>query len=332
MSFPIYGIDLGGTTFSVGAVAADGTVTQNEEEPTRGWEGSEKLLPRLGQAVRAIQAAEDIAAGPGAAGTGGARGAVGIGVPGVVRHRDGVCVYAPNINGWNGLHVTEKLSAEVGIPAYIINDANAAALAEARFGAARDAESALVLTLGTGVGSGLILDHKLRLGFAELGSEIGHITLDIGAATGSAGNSGTLESVCGRDAITGRARRQLERGRASQIFERSGGDMNNLTPLLIAEAAAAGDAVAISVWEETAWYLSAAIVNVIFTCDIERVVIGGGVAQAGEVLFKPLRQAVTARTSRLHFDVQQIVPAELGPQAGLIGAAQWAREQQQEVA
>jgi glucokinase len=104
------------------------------------------------------------------------------------------------------------------------------------------------------------------------------------------------------------------------------GDLTIMTPQHVAQAAAAGDEVARHVWEETAVYLAVGIINAVFTADVERVVLGGGVAQAGAVLFEPLRRAVAARTSRLHFDVTQIVPAELGPQAGLIGAAQWARE------
>ncbi|HEX8550806.1 MAG TPA: ROK family protein [Abditibacteriaceae bacterium] len=311
----IFGIDLGGTTFTSGAVDEHGAVSHHAEEPTRGWEGAEKLLPRLAAAVAQARETRGLK-----------NAAVGIGVPGVVKHGDGICVYAPNLNGWNGLPVTQQLTQHLGIASFIINDANAAALAEARFGAGRGKNEVLVLTLGTGIGSGLVLDGKLRLGASERGSEIGHITIDIDASTGSAGNTGTAESVCGRDAIVTRARRRLERGRDSAMFDLCNGDMTQLTPRLVAEAAAAGDDAAREVWEETAWYLSAVIVNVVFTCDIERVVIAGGVAQAGETLFAPLRRAVAARTSMLPFDTNQIVAAELGPQAGLIGAAQWARE------
>jgi glucokinase len=156
---------------------------------------------------------------------------------------------------------------------------------------------------------------------------VGHTTIDIDSKRGSAGNVGTLESVCGRDAIVWRALRQLGSGRASILPDVCDGDLTELTPRHVAEAAAQGDAVARAVWEETAVYLAVGIINVVFTTDVERVILGGGVSQAGEVLFDPLRRAVKARTSRLYFDAEQIVPAELGPRAGVIGAAQWAREQ-----
>jgi glucokinase len=130
--------------------------------------------------------------------------------------------------------------------------------------------------------------------------------------------------VCGRDAIVWRALRALTWGHNS-ILHQTCPDLSELTPRHLAEAAAQGDEVSRRVWRETASYLAVGIVNVVFTADVSRVVIAGGVAQAGEPLFTPLRHAVSARTSRLKFDVSQIVPALL-PSAGLVGAAQWARE------
>jgi len=312
------GIDLGGTTFTAGSVDESGAVTAALERKTLQHEGPDRLLPRLADAAQEVRAAVSSSAA--------AINALGIGVPGPVKHREGICVYAPNLEGWTNLAVAPPLRERLGIPVYVLNDANAATLAEARFGAGRNARSMLLLTLGTGIGSGLIVDHQLYIGATERGAEVGHTTVDFDSKRGSAGNVGTLESVCGRDAIVWRALRHLGHGRASILQEVCGGDLTTLTPRSIAEAASAGDAIACKVWEETAVYLAVGIINVVFTVDVERVVIGGGIAQAGSVLFDPLRRAVTARTSRLTFDVSQIVPAELGPQAGLIGAAQWARE------
>jgi glucokinase len=217
------------------------------------------------------------------------------------------------------------LSEKIGLPVHVLNDANAAALGEARFGAGQGSDDVLVLTLGTGIGSGLILDGQLRLGASERGAEIGHITVDINDKRGSAGNVGTLESMCGRDAIVWRALRALTWGRDS-ILHQMCPDLSAMTPRHIALAAEQDDHVAKQVWMETASYLAVGIVNVVFTADVSRVVIAGGVSQVGEPLFGPLRHAVAARTSRLRFDVSQIVPAQLGANAGLIGAAQWARE------
>lgn len=313
----VVGIDLGGTTFSAGLVDAQGEVSHHRETPTLGHQGPERLIPRLAHAAReALQeAGADLS-----------HAVVGIGVPGAVRTSHGVCVYAPNLQGWNNLPVTELLRQDLGCPAFIINDADAAALAEARFGAGAGAADVLVLTLGTGIGSGLILDGKLRTGHAERGAEIGHTSIDYQSPLGSAGNNGTLESLCGRDAIVWRAMCKLGTGRASLLPELCSGDLTGLTPRHIAQASQNGDVVAREVWEETALYLAAGIVNVIFTVDIGRVVIGGGVSQVGDTLFEPLRRAVAARCSYFSFDVSQIVPAQLGPRAGLIGAGQWARE------
>ena len=319
MSSLTLGIDLGGTTFTTGIVDESGSVSSSFERDTHQHEGPERLLPRLAAAAQEVM--EQVRSPGGSEIT-----SLGIGVPGPVKHREGICVYAPNLEGWSNLPVAPPLSQQLGIPVYLLNDANAAALGEARFGAGRGSRSILMLTLGTGIGSGLILDHHLYIGATERGAEVGHTTIDLDDKRGSAGNVGTLESVCGRDAIVWRALRHLGSGRPSTLRDVCGGDLTTLTPKNIAEAASDGDEIARQVWEETAVYLAVGIVNVVFTADVERVVIGGGIAQAGPVLFDPLHRAVAARTSRLTFDVSQIVPAELGPDAGLIGAAQWARE------
>lgn len=320
------GIDLGGTTFSVGCVDERGTISHFADAPTHQHDGPERLLPRLAEA--ALKVLSQVDASKPLLGNKPVH-ALGVGVPGPVKHREGICVYAPNLDGWNNLPVAAPLTQAISLPVYVINDAKAATLAEARFGAGQGASSILMLTLGTGIGSGLTIDGKLHLGATDRGAEVGHITVDFDDKRGSAGNVGTLESVCGRDAIVWRAMRHLTRGTKSMLVEICDGDLTAMTPRHIAEAAQRGDELALWVWQETASYLAVGIVNVVFTADVERVVIGGGVAQAGEVLFEPLKRAVAARTSRMQFDVEQIVPAQLGPEAGLIGAAQWAREQWQ---
>lgn len=308
------GIDLGGTTCSFGLLDESGALSGLTQIETRQSDAPEKMLGRIAATARAVVEKSSVQVA-----------AVGIGVPGHVRHAAGICVYAPNLNGWRDLPVGPLLSDQIGLPVHVLNDANAAALGEARFGAGQGADDVLVLTLGTGIGSGLILDGELRLGASERGAEIGHITVDINDKRGSAGNVGTLESVCGRDAIVWRAMRALTRG-GNSLIPQICPDLSQLAPLHIAQAAARGDDLARRVWQETASYLAVGIVNVIFTADVSRVVIAGGVAGVGEPLFEPLRLAVAARTSRFHFNIEQIVPAALGNSAGTIGAAQWARE------
>ncbi len=307
------GIDLGGTTCSLGLLDENGLGATSEIE-TRQHDAPDILLSRIADAAKALIQE-----------SGTKVEAVGIGVPGPVKHREGVCVLAHNLSGWLNLPVGPILSEKIGLPVHVLNDANAAAFGEARFGAGRGSDDVLVVTLGTGIGSGLILDGQLRLGAQERGAEIGHMTVDINDKRGTAGNVGTLESVCGRDAIVWRALRALTWGRDSKIFELCP-DLSELTPRHIALAAEQGDDLANRVWLETASYLAVGIVNVVLTADVSRVVLAGGVAAAGDVLLLPLRRAVMARTSKLHFDVSQIVMSTLGNRAGLIGAAQWARE------
>jgi glucokinase len=308
------GIDLGGTACKFGLVDESGHLSHQLEIDTRQHDGPDIMLPRLAEAAKSVlaQAGEPVLKG-------------GIGVPGPVKHKEGVCVYAPNLTDWVDLPVGPRLSELIGIPISVVNDANAAALGESRFGAGQGADNVLVLTLGTGIGSGLLLNGRLHIGHSERGAEVGHMTVAVDDKRGSAGNVGTLESVCGRDAIVWRAMRSLTWGRES-ILHTMVPDLAELTPKHIADAAGKGDYLAKQVWIETASYLAVGVVNVVFTADVERVVIAGGVARAGDVLLDPLRRAVAARTSRLKFDVSQIVPAKLGPEAGAVGAGQWARE------
>jgi len=310
----IIGLDLGGTTFSVSIVDSNGKLQNSQERDTQQHDPPEVLIKRLADAAREVAGGQT-------------PDALGIGVPGAVLPESGVCVFAPNLNGWTDLPVADLLKEQLGFPVFVINDANAAALGEAHFGAGRDAHSMLMITLGTGVGSGIVQQGKLLNGFSGRGAELGHISVRLDGQMDSAGNFGTLESECGRDAITGRALRLIANGSPSLLPELCNQEYRDLTPEHLSRAAEQGDAVALKVWEETAAILAAGIVNTVYTVDVERVVIGGGVSAAGKVLFDPLRRAVLARTSHYKFDVNQIVPAELGNDAGLIGAAVWAEEQ-----
>jgi len=310
----IIGIDLGGTTFKVSIVDNNGKLQNALERDTQQHDPPEQLIKRLADAAREVAGDET-------------PDALGIGVPGAVRPDSGVCVFAPNLNGWTELPVANLLKEHLGFPVFVANDANAAALGEAHFGAGRGAHSMLMITLGTGVGSGIVQQGKLLNGFSGRGAELGHISVKFNGQIDSAGNFGTLEGECGRDAITGRALRLMADGCPSILPELCNQEYRDLTPEHISRAAEQNDAVALKVWEETAAILAAGIVNTVYTVDVERVVIGGGVAAAGKVLFDPLRRAVLARTSHYKFDVNQIVPAELANDAGLIGAAVWAKEQ-----
>lgn len=309
----IIGIDLGGTTFKVSIFDDNGQLQNALERDTQQHDPPEELIQRLANAAREVAGDQKI-------------DALGIGVPGPIRPDSGVCVFAPNLNGWTEFPVGDLLKEQLGFPVFVINDANAAALGEAHFGAGRNAHSMLMLTLGTGVGSGIVQQGKLLNGFSGRGAELGHISIKYDAPTGTAGNFGTLESECGRDAIINRALRLLADGHDSIIPELCNHEFSELTPEHISKAAEQNDGVAQEVWNETASILAAGIVNTVYTVDVERVVIGGGVSAAGKVLFDPLRRAVLARTSHYKFDVNQIVPAELGNDAGIAGAAVWARE------
>ena len=227
--------------------------------------------------------------------------------------RRGVVHHLTNVPGWVNLPLRDLLALHTGLPTVIENDANAMTYAEWKFGAGRERANVVCVTLGTGVGGGLILEGTLFRG-AQLGAgELGHMSIDYRGVPGAYGNFGGLEEYVGNGQIAARAAAAYAVvGETRTILE--------CTPLLLAEAALRGDAVAAAVWEETGVMLGAALANVVWLLNPDAIILGGGVALAGELLFAPLRQTLRERVSPVFFEHLHIVPAELGSDAGLIGA------------
>jgi glucokinase len=296
----VIAVDLGGTKLAVGLVARDGTVARH-------LASEEALLAQLERVVGQV-------AGDGVA-------ALGVGVPSTIDQRLGRAVASVNIP-LAGVALRDLLERRFEVPVLLENDANAAAVAEHRLGAARGARHAVMLTLGTGVGGGLILDDRLYRGSVGAAGELGHITIDLDGpqCQGACPGRGHLEVMA-----SGHAADRLADRAAS---ERPDGDLGRaaaagreIDPRLLVELASAGPGDARDVLEHIGFHLGVGIADLVNVFNPEIVVVGGGFAEAGELLLGPARKVVAERSLVPSRDVVKIVPAELGPEAGLVGAA-----------
>jgi glucokinase len=246
---------------------------------------------------------------------------IGMGVPGLHRSAEGICLFSPNFAGWTHVDVVGPVRDAFGIATYMLNDVKTATLGEHRFGAGRGYDHMVMITLGTGIGGGVISDGQLRLGSSEGFSEVGHMVIEVDGPLCTCGNRGCWEALAGRDAIVRRMIFALATGCASSLAEATGYDQALITPALIGEHAAAGDALASQVWEETMMYVGVGVVNLVTLYNPQVFVIGGGIAQAGDMLFAPVQRVVNARAHMVPASSVRIVPAALGEDAAVVGGA-----------
>ncbi len=296
------GIDFGGTSVKPGVVANGKIVELSERISTRSHQGAEALLAAVVRAIEELRAKHpDVVA-------------IGAGLPGMIDSKNGRVHELSNVPGWKDVGLTNLLQERTGLPVAIDNDANAATYAEWRYGAGREGVNVIMVTLGTGVGGGLILDGKLYRG-SQLGAgEIGQMTLDPHGVPGHYGNFGALEKYVGNNQIA---------ERAWQLYSESGltRSAEACTPLALQTAADGGDEVARRVWEEIGFHLGVTLCDIVWLLNPDKIVIGGGVAKAGEYVFGPIRKTIRERTMKIFHEHLEIVPAALGNDAGIIGSA-----------
>jgi len=302
----VIAIDLGGTKLLAGVVDRGGRVLRRAERPTD-VSSQARVLTELENTIEELLA-------NGAA-------AVGVGIPSLIDQKAGRAVSSVNIP-LAGVDIRAHLSEHSGLPVAIENDANAAALAEHRFGAGRGTNHMVLLTLGTGVGGGLVLDGRLYRGSMGAGAELGHVTIDVhgGPCQGTCPGIGHLESLASGTGASARALRIAEE-RPEGDLGRAAAAGQRVDARLVVELARAGPGDAREVLETTGTYLGFGIANYVNVFNPEVVVVGGGFGQVGELLLEPARRVVAERALSPSRDVVRIVSAELGPDAGLIGAA-----------
>ncbi|MFW6201813.1 MAG: ROK family protein [Gemmatimonadota bacterium] len=313
----IVGVDIGGTNIAVGVLSMDGgEVLAFRSEPTHAQRGAKYVVDRI---VAWIDAAvEEVLEARGGERTDVA--GIGIGSPGPLDRATGTVIETPNL-GWRNFPLRDLVANATGLPATLDNDANCATYGEWWLGAGRDVDTLVGLTLGTGIGGGIVLDGEIFRGVSDVAGEIGHMTIDSTGRKCKCGNYGCLEAYASGPAIALRAVEGLEAGTESMLPDLVDGDLDRITAATVYEAVVLGDPYANEVMAETAKLLGAGVASIINVLNPEMVVIAGGVTRAGDHLFVPLRAEVRRRAFRSASDRSRIVPAALEQTAGVIGAA-----------
>jgi glucokinase len=303
------GIDLGGTKIACALGNINEGVIAEKTIPTDSQEGPERVLQRVAEAVG--QLAEEAEATP---------SALAMGVPGLADLKNGATKFLPNLPGkWRDVPVRRFLSPRVGCPVYLINDVRSATLAELTFGHGRTARTMAFFAIGTGIGGGVVVDGELRLGPLGAAGELGHQTIVPDGPLCGCGNRGCLEALASGSAITAEGVRLLRSGQSAKLHELVDGDASRVTPREIATAADMGDEACRWAMAQAAEYIGIAVSNVIVTLHPELIVLGGGVAEIGPLLFALVRNAVKKRVHMIPVDDIRIEPSQLGERAGLLG-------------
>lgn len=313
----VIGVDIGGTKLGVGVVPMDGGApVALRSRPTLPERGADAAVEDVGAMFEEV-VEETLALHGGSAD---AVVGVGIGCPGPLDLTTGVIVTTPNLR-WEGYPIRDRIAQRLSLPASLDNDANCATYGEYWQGAGRGATSLVGLTVGTGIGGGIMLDGRMVRGTSSAAGEIGHTTIDFTGRRCSCGNYGCLEAYASGPNIAARAREGLEVGYESILPNLVDGDLELITAATVYDALVLGDVYAQEVMTETAKILGAGIANIVNLLNPERVVIVGGVTRAGDHLFAPLRAEVRRRAFDAAVSVCEILPGELLQTAGVIGAA-----------
>lgn len=305
------GVDFGGTFVKMARVDEQGAIGARASFATTELKGVPGWLDEVERHVEALLA--DMPRDMEWAG-------IGVGVPGFVDYAKGFVHDLTNVPGWTAVPLAELLTKRFGKIARVDNDVNAMAVGECTYGAGQAYQHAVFLTLGTGVGGGLLINNNLYRGAYSMAGEIGHVSIDMHGVAAPTGRGG-VEQYVGNKRIVERALQAIDGGRKSAILERAGGQRAAVSPKIICEAAEAGDELAREIFDFVADCLATMMASVSYLLQPQAFIIGGGVSAAGPVLFDPLRKHLNARLSPYFAERLVIKRAQLGNDAGVIGSA-----------
>jgi glucokinase len=312
------GCDLGGTNLRAAIVDVEtGDVLHQMSIPTLARDGYDTVMKRMAdlffQVIRSAGMQKDEIGG------------IGIGVPGVLDLEKGETLFLPNLPGtWPHVPLRDTITRLTGLPTALLNDVRSITNGEWRFGAGRGVDTVAVFAIGTGIGGGLVINGQLHLGIGGTGGELGHTMIDFNGLRCGCGNDGCLEAYASGPAIAATGMKAVSQGLTTRIADLCEYDLNRITPELIAKAAQADDKIARDIYEKAGFYIGIAAANVCAAIGPRRIVIGGGVAQAGELLLDPIRRTIRARVHIMPVEQVEVVPSRLGDNAGVIGVACWA--------
>lgn len=304
------GVDLGGTSIKIGLVSEDGKIIKKISVDTEASGGPRKVVCNIKNGVHQLLSEINLPVE-----------GIGIGCPGVVNPQKGTVENPPNFYNWKKVNVGRPLSMEFEKDVFVENDANAAAIGELIFGRGKKYHSFVMVTLGTGVGGGIIIKRKLYYGDFGAAGEIGHITIDYNGPKCNCGSYGCIEAFAGSQYLQKRVWKELKRQRGSLLNKMIENKYDLLTPSKIKEAADKGDKFALSVIEDLGEKLGAALASVSNLIDVSTFIIGGGVAGFGKPLFSSIQKTFSSRVLKSLRPRVKVVAAQLKNEAGIKGAS-----------
>ena len=304
------GVDLGGTNIKFGIVSQKGKILKKISLSCKAEAGPDKVVKQIKNGIKEILSGNKLKI----------RG-IGIGSPGVVSIKKGTVENPPNFPGWTKVNLGKIISNEFKIDCFVENDANAAAIGEMIFGAGKRFKSFVMITLGTGVGGGIILDGKLHRGEIGAAGEIGHMTINYNGPHCNCGSRGCIEAYVGNNYLISKVKSDLQISPNQRILKLVKNDLNQLTPLIIQKAAEQGDEFANSVIKEMGQQIGAVLASVSNLLDVSTFIIGGGVSGFGKPLFSAITKSMQERVITSLRNRVKVLPAKLKNEAGIKGAS-----------
>jgi glucokinase len=313
------GVDLGGTNLRAAIVDTDtGQIYHQRKCPTLAAEGQESVIRRIVELIKELTQANDVPDYP-------IQG-IGIGVPGTLEIDSGVIQFLPNLPGqWLNVPLQAIMEEQVQMPVALINDVRAITLGEWMFGAGRGVDTLVCLAIGTGIGGGVVVNGQFHLGIGGTAGEFGHHVVEVDGLPCGCGGKGCLELYASGPAIAAMGVKEVMHGHTTRIGELVDHDLNRIDAEIIVQAAKEGDPIANGILQRVGMYLGIAVGNILGVISPQRVIFGGGVSRAGDLLLAPILQTVKERVHVIPVAKVDFVLAELGINGGLIGAALWAK-------
>lgn len=305
------GIDVGGTNIKFALVNNKGEILYSNSIPTRSEMGYEYTVNNMKQAISTLLEETN-------SNKTNIEG-IGFGFPGQIDYKNGIVKHSTNIPGWNNVPITDIIEKEFGIPAKIDNDVRVATLGELNYGAGKGCENLICITVGTGIGSGIVINGKIVRGASNAAGEIGHIKLFYNdKKLCGCGDYGCLEAYVSGPSIVEMANDYIRGGKSTKYREMAEGE---ITPYIVAQAAMQGDGVAKQIFTIMGEYLGTGLASVVNLLNPEKIIIGGGVAGCGDLLLAPVKETLLKRAMPISANAVEIVPAQLGNNAGVIGSS-----------
>jgi len=314
----ILGVDLGGTKIAAALATTQGEIVARGRRPTPAQAGPDAVINSVCATINEVLSAKELRPSR--------LSGIGIAAAGVIDSANGKVIFSPNLPAWHEVPLREAIEQRFGIPAYLGNDANLAALGEWRFGVEKKVANLIYITVSTGIGGGIIADGKLYTGACGAAGEIGHMTIDVNGPRCRCGNIGCWETLASGTALAREAVKRITEGARTSIIELVGGDVSKIDAKIVGLAAKQGDELAQELVSRLGYYFGVGLANLVNIFNPELILVGGGVAKIGALLLQPAIKIVKERAFSTSANAVEIKPATLGDDSGILGAVAFVLE------